>query len=114
MRYLLRLAVLAWALVTAVAVAAHPLFRSELRFTERSENNVEANTLPPPPSQDPWYRAPAGWEKTSPGAILRIRKAPYLQYMVGNALSSYFLPTYPLYHDNILLSGYLPTTFGGG
>lgn len=31
---------------------------------------------PLPPSKDPWYTAPAGFESASPGAILRIRPAP--------------------------------------
>lgn len=31
---------------------------------------------PLPPSLDPWYRAPAGWESTEPGAVLRFRAAP--------------------------------------
>ena len=31
---------------------------------------------PLPPSQDPFYTAPAGFEKTAPGTILRIRHAP--------------------------------------
>ncbi|KAK5652947.1 hypothetical protein OQA88_9426 [Cercophora sp. LCS_1] len=29
-----------------------------------------------PPSQDPWYKAPKNFEKSSPGEILRIRAAP--------------------------------------
>ena len=29
-----------------------------------------------PPSQDPWYTAPAGYQNTAPGTILRIRSAP--------------------------------------
>ena len=31
---------------------------------------------PIPPSQDPWYTAPDGFEASSPGAVLRIRIAP--------------------------------------
>lgn len=29
-----------------------------------------------PPSQDPWYTAPLGFESAAPGAILRIRPDP--------------------------------------
>ncbi|KAL3451717.1 lipase [Aspergillus insuetus] len=31
---------------------------------------------PLPPSQDPWYKAPIGFESQPPGAILRIRQSP--------------------------------------
>ena len=33
-------------------------------------------STPLPPSQDPWYSAPNGFESASPGSILRIRSAP--------------------------------------
>ena len=32
-----------------------------------------------PPSQDPWYSAPDGYESTAPGAVLKIRKSPDLE-----------------------------------
>ena len=31
---------------------------------------------PKPPSQDPWYKAPSGFEAAAPGAVLKIRRAP--------------------------------------
>ena len=83
---LLNLLVL-WTVFT-VSTSAHPRFRHELRFTERSSND-RAATVPLLPSLDPWYTAPTGWEKTQPGAILRLRQAPYLQYTIGNALIVY-------------------------
>ena len=39
------------------------------------------STTPLPPSQDPWYTGPDGYECESPGTVLRIRQAP------GNATS---------------------------
>ncbi|KAI1140106.1 LIP-domain-containing protein [Hypoxylon sp. FL0543] len=48
-------------------------------------------TLQPiPPSQDPWYTAPSGFEAAAPGAILRIRPAPgNLTTVVQNASAAY-------------------------
>ncbi|KAH8900256.1 LIP-domain-containing protein [Thozetella sp. PMI_491] len=42
-----------------------------------------------PPSIDPWYRAPYGWEQTDPGDVLKVRQAPLLNLTVGNALAAY-------------------------
>ncbi|KAI1770656.1 LIP-domain-containing protein [Hypoxylon cercidicola] len=45
---------------------------------------------PLPPSKDPWYKAPAGFEATQPGTILRIRPTPgNLAALVGNTSASY-------------------------
>ncbi|KAI4863512.1 LIP-domain-containing protein [Hypoxylon rubiginosum] len=45
---------------------------------------------PLPPSKDPWYKAPAGFEAAQPGTILRIRPTPGdLAAVVGNASASY-------------------------
>ncbi|KAI0015909.1 LIP-domain-containing protein [Xylariomycetidae sp. FL0641] len=49
---------------SAIALAQH---QNDL-FADGSE--------PIPPSQDPWYRAPAGFEGTAPGTLLRVRAAP--------------------------------------
>jgi len=38
-----------------------------------SMRSVTSSTLPLPPSQDPFYTAPAGYENAAPGAILRVR-----------------------------------------
>lgn len=47
-------------------------------------------TQPLPPSKDPWYKAPAGFETTQPGAILRIRPTPgNLANFVGNTSASF-------------------------
>jgi hypothetical protein len=35
-----------------------------------------SSSTPQPPSTDPWYTAPEGFESKSPGEILRIRLAP--------------------------------------
>ncbi|PWY96130.1 LIP-domain-containing protein [Aspergillus sclerotioniger CBS 115572] len=48
------------------------------------------STVPIPPSQDPWYTAPEGFEHAEPGAILRVRTAPgNLTSIVGNASAAY-------------------------
>ncbi|KAI1380099.1 LIP-domain-containing protein [Hypoxylon crocopeplum] len=48
-------------------------------------------TLQPlPPSRDPWYTAPPGFEATDPGAVLRVRVAPgNLTTVVGNTTAAY-------------------------
>lgn len=48
------------------------------------------SSTPLPPSQDPFYTAPAGFESASPGAILRLRSAPgNLTSIVGNCSAAY-------------------------
>ncbi|KAH8159491.1 hypothetical protein CIB48_g8755 [Xylaria polymorpha] len=42
-----------------------------------------------PPSQDPWYTAPAGFESTAPGTILRIRPDPSNITTVVSAAAAY-------------------------
>ncbi|KAK8855837.1 secretory lipase-domain-containing protein [Apiospora arundinis] len=43
-----------------------------------------------PPSQDPWYRAPLGFEATAPGTILRIRPDPSnITKVAANCSSAY-------------------------
>lgn len=43
-----------------------------------------------PPSQDPWYTAPEGFETKAPGAILRLRTAPgNLTSVVANSSAAY-------------------------
>lgn len=45
---------------------------------------------PIPPSKDPWYTAPDGFEKATPGTVLRIRPAPGdLPSLVGNTSEAY-------------------------
>lgn len=44
---------------------------------------------PLPPSKDPWYKAPAGFETKEPGTILRIRPAPGILAFIGNSSTSY-------------------------
>ncbi|KAI3328881.1 LIP-domain-containing protein [Xylariaceae sp. AK1471] len=42
-----------------------------------------------PPSQDPWYTAPAGFESASPGTVLRIRPDPSNITAVVSAAAAY-------------------------
>ncbi|KAF4443385.1 hypothetical protein F53441_11434 [Fusarium austroafricanum] len=45
---------------------------------------------PLPPSKDPWYSAPKGYEDKEPGTVLRIRHAPgNLTKVVGNSSATY-------------------------
>lgn len=43
-----------------------------------------------PPSQDPWYSAPSGYEAAQPGSVLRLRPAPgNLTSTTGNSSAAY-------------------------
>lgn len=45
-----------------------------------------------PPSQDPWYQAPTGFEKAAPGTVLRVRPDPKLANLtksLGNLAGAY-------------------------
>jgi len=46
-----------------------------------------------PPSRDPWYKAPADWELSKPGSVLRIRTAPgnLTTEVVANATAAYHI-----------------------
>lgn len=48
-----------------------------------------ATGTPPPPSQDPWYSAPAGYERARPGDVLKIRNATGLVAAVTNSSAAY-------------------------
>ncbi|KAI0193132.1 LIP-domain-containing protein [Astrocystis sublimbata] len=51
---------------------------------------VASKIAPLPPSQDPWYRAPDGFEAAAPGTVLRLRIAPgNLTTIVKNATAVY-------------------------
>lgn len=54
---------------------------------------ITAATLtssPVPPSQDPFYTAPPGFEDSNPGDILRVRVAPgNLSSLVANTSQAY-------------------------
>lgn len=44
---------------------------------------------PPPPSKDPWYTAPHGYEQAAPGDILKTRPASGLTKIVANSSAAY-------------------------
>ncbi|TKA37463.1 hypothetical protein B0A55_13225, partial [Friedmanniomyces simplex] len=46
------------------------------------------SSSPIPPSQDPWYTTPSGFEGASPGAVLRLRSAPGNITAIFNASSA--------------------------
>jgi hypothetical protein len=52
--------------------------------------NILAAPVPPlPPSKDPFYTAPYGYENTVPGAVLRVRIAPGLAKAIANCSAAY-------------------------
>ena len=52
-------------------------------------NPADNPLAPPPPSKDPWYTAPSGYEAAAPGDILRTRSAPGLAQAVANSSAAY-------------------------
>jgi hypothetical protein len=42
-----------------------------------------------PPSKDPWYTGPQGWQTKQPGDVLRIRGVPILTEIVANSSAAY-------------------------
>lgn len=51
---------------------------------------LPSSSTPIPPSKDPFYTAPAGYEAAKPGSILRLRAAPgNLTSAVGNCSAAY-------------------------
>ncbi|KIL85043.1 hypothetical protein FAVG1_11916 [Fusarium avenaceum] len=49
-----------------------------------------ASDAPLPPSKDPWYTAPPGFEDALPGTVLRVRHAPgNLTRVIGNSSAAY-------------------------
>lgn len=59
-------------------------------LTLAAASSYQPSTAPLPPSQDPWYTAPAGYELASPGEVLRIRPAPgNLTAILSNTSTAY-------------------------
>ncbi|RFU26148.1 hypothetical protein B7463_g10184, partial [Scytalidium lignicola] len=51
---------------------------------------ISTAPVPPlPPSKDPFYTAPSGYEVASPGAVLRVRTAPGLAEGISNCSAAY-------------------------
>ncbi|KAI0204025.1 LIP-domain-containing protein [Astrocystis sublimbata] len=76
----------------------------------------DSRPQPLPPSKDPWYNAPEGFESTPPGTILRIRPTPGdLPALIGNMSAGYnilFRTTDSLSHASWAVTTVLiPTTF---
>ncbi len=53
-------------------------------FDERPPENDKRYL--PPPTKDPWYQAPSGWEDAKPGAVLRTRAHAYPTLNIRNTL----------------------------
>lgn len=65
-------------LVLAAAVLAQGLGAATVPkpSATSSASSAGSSQTPLPPSQDPWYTAPDGFERAAPGTVLRIRSAP--------------------------------------
>jgi hypothetical protein len=51
---------------------------------------IQAAPVPPlPPSKDPFYAAPLGYESAAPGAVLKVRIAPALARGIANCATAY-------------------------
>ena len=50
---------------------------------------VTASTSPLPPSKDPFYTAPDGYQNAAPGAVLRVRSAQGLAKVIDNCTTAY-------------------------
>lgn len=56
----------------------------------RTLGSPTPTSTPLPPSQDPWYRAPANFASAEPGKILRVRHAPgNLTSIAGNCSATF-------------------------
>ncbi|KAK9772011.1 putative Triacylglycerol lipase [Seiridium cardinale] len=68
----------------STTISALPGVKSSLPVSCRS-----AESTPLPPSQDPWYTAPDGYENTTPGTVLRVRDNPSTSALVPNSSAAY-------------------------
>ena len=71
-----------------------------------------------PPSQDPFYTAPPGYQSSPPGAVLRVRLAPGLTSVIGNTSAAYnilYRTTDSNYQPSWAVTTlYVPLVIGGG
>ncbi|RGP73092.1 hypothetical protein FLONG3_6407 [Fusarium longipes] len=60
-----------------------------------SDTSIDTDTLVHeqvlPPSEDPWYRPPEGWQVKGPGDILRIRSAKKLSEILKDCAAAYHI-----------------------
>src|ERR1700743_468824 len=78
------LKLLAWSSLLAVSVAV-----PNTPYDSHA-SAFETTTAPIPPSLDPFYTAPNGFETKTPGAVLKIRPAPGNLTATFNASASVF------------------------
>jgi hypothetical protein len=79
---------LAWSMIPAQTSAApvdQPL-GSPLRDRDAAADTA---SFLPPPSQDPWWQPPAGWELTSPGSALKLRPSAYPSIYIANCIGTF-------------------------
>ncbi|KAI0486430.1 LIP-domain-containing protein [Xylaria cf. heliscus] len=85
--------------VSGVSIQPHVDARTRPKLPKRHQ--VRNNAIPP--SQDPWYTAPAGFESAAPGHIFRIRPDPSNITAVVSAAAAYnilFRTTNTLYQPS--------------
>ncbi|KAH8889205.1 LIP-domain-containing protein [Thozetella sp. PMI_491] len=57
----------------------------------RISNKTNETQWLPPPSKDPFYKPPDGWEATKPGTVLRTRKHAYYRIRIRNCIDVFQL-----------------------
>ena len=60
-----------------------------LSYTLWITSVVTASMAPVPPSKDPFYTAPDGYQNAAPGAVLRVRSAQGLAKVIDNCTAAY-------------------------
>ncbi|KAK3294511.1 secretory lipase-domain-containing protein [Chaetomium fimeti] len=92
--YFLALLLLLWSTAFPLSTA-NPHNKTLLQLLHEADAEADPPTFstPLPPSLDPWYRPPFtyDWRRTEPGQVLKVRRAPLLNYTVPNALRAYQL-----------------------
>jgi hypothetical protein len=79
---------ISYIMVSAILLAWHMLAAVVCSAALPALHYTDTHSIPLPPSQDPFYTAPIGYENTKPGTILRIRLAPgNLTTVTGNCSS---------------------------
>src|SRR3569833_2707285 len=75
-----------WLAGDVAAVRINP-FTGELVGLD--ERPPERGNYLPPPSKDVWYRAPDGWEQSSPGDVLKVRPHAHPTINIRNCIDTF-------------------------
>nr|POF13033.1 lipase a [Quercus suber] len=77
------------ALLTSLIAGAAAIGRDTTAYHRPTVSSATNGTTPLPPSQDPWYSAPANYSRAPPGTIFKIRSAPGVAAEVANTSAAY-------------------------